>query len=326
MASLRDILRQAGFSGRNLDMAYAIAMAESSGNARAFNGNVNTGDESYGLFQINMLGGMGPERRKQYGLSSNDDLYDAMKNAEIAYKMSKGGTDWSPWSTYKRGDYQKYLGAGDSDVSTSPGSRPRTAAEVQTAAEKPAPDILGSQIAPGLAAQGDADPFAADQGDPFGQPKQDFAAPKLQKAGATTNPQTGVTSSSFRDKVISYAMQQLGTPYSWGGGGANGPSAGFAQGAGIVGFDCSSLLKFAFGKAGYDMPRVSWDQLKQGERTSISNLRPGDLVGFRDGGHIALYLGDGKILEAPRTGLNVRIRSIGSNEDAWGVRLSLPGD
>lgn len=312
MASLRDILRQAGFSGHSLDMAYAIAMAESSGNARAFNGNVNTGDESYGLFQINMLGGMGPERRKQYGLASNDDLYDAVKNAEVAYKMSKGGTDWSPWSTFKRGDYRKFLGGGDSDVSTSPGSRPRTAAEMQTAAEKPTADFVGSQIAPGLAAQGDADPFAADQGDPFGQPKQDFAAPSAKPKG-TMNPQTGATSSSFRDKVIANAMQMLGVPYVWGG-------------AGPKGVDCSGLMKLAFGKAGFDMPRVSWDQLKQGQRTSVSNLRPGDLVGFRDGSHVALYLGDGKILEAPRTGLNVRIRSIGSNEDAWGVRLSLPGD
>lgn len=123
MASLMDILRSVGFSGEGLRIAYAVAMAESSGNAKAFNGNRNTGDQSYGLFQINMLGDMGPERRRQYGLSSNDDLYDPYVNARVAYKMSNGGRNWKPWSTYKRGDYKQFLGGADVTVSaTSSGS------------------------------------------------------------------------------------------------------------------------------------------------------------------------------------------------------------
>lgn len=110
MASLYAILQQAGFRGEGLRMAYAIAMAESGGNAAAHNGNAATGDNSYGLFQINMLGAMGPERRKQYGLSSNDSLFDALTNAKVAYRMSNGGTNWSPWSTYKSGAYRQYYG------------------------------------------------------------------------------------------------------------------------------------------------------------------------------------------------------------------------
>lgn len=104
------ILQQAGFKGEGLKMAYAIAMAESGGNAHAHNGNAGTGDNSYGLFQINMLGGMGPERRAQYGLSSNDALYDALTNAKVAYKMSNGGKNWGPWSTYGNGAYKQYYG------------------------------------------------------------------------------------------------------------------------------------------------------------------------------------------------------------------------
>lgn len=329
MASLRSILQQAGFSGHGLDTAYAIAMAESRGNARAFNGDFNTGDESYGLFQINMLGGMGPERRKQFGLSSNDDLYDALTNAKVAYKMSHGGTDWSPWSTYKRGDYRQFMGAGDTELTVSQGSKAgatkaQTANAAQVQAEMGKPDFVGAKIAPGLAAQGDEDPFAADQGDPFAAVQQDFAAPAPTAAQGQQPKIAG--SSSMRDKIIANAMMQLGTPYSWGGGGASGASRGFAQGANTVGFDCSSLMMYAFGKAGYSLPRVSWDQLKQGERTSIADLRPGDLVGFHGGSHIALYIGDGKIIEAPHTGASVRVRSLGSNEDAWGVKLHLPGD
>ena len=59
-----------------------------------------------------------------------------------------------------------------------------------------------------------------------------------------------------------------------------------------------------------------------GKRTSVSSLSPGDLVGFGSGGHVALYLGNGRILEAPRTGLKVRIRTLGSGENAWGVSLN----
>ncbi|MEW2498366.1 transglycosylase SLT domain-containing protein [Streptomyces nodosus] len=121
MASLMDILKKAGFKGEGLKMAYAIAMAESSGNARAHNGNAGTGDNSYGLFQINMLGGMGPERRKRYGLKSNDDLFDPLTNAKIAYAMSNGGKSWGPWSTYGNGMYKKYYGGSGAQVGNSSG-------------------------------------------------------------------------------------------------------------------------------------------------------------------------------------------------------------
>lgn len=132
MASLMDILRQAGFKGDGLKMAYAIAMAESGGNASAHNGNANTGDNSYGLFQINMLGGMGPERRARYGLSSNDALYDALTNAKVAYRMSNGGKNWGPWSTYGNGAYKQYYGGSGGASVTNSGSPYATAATTAT--------------------------------------------------------------------------------------------------------------------------------------------------------------------------------------------------
>lgn len=315
MADLRSILAQAGFSGHSLDMAYAIAMAESGGNARAFNGNSSTGDKSYGLFQINMLGAMGPERLKQYGLSSNDDLYDAIRNAQVAYRMSKGGTDWSPWSTFKTGAYRNYLGQSGAQVASSGTAGSTAAAEAPKTG-----DFLKTSTSPGLAAES-GDPFGAGGGDPFGA-----QAAEAPVATPGTTATAASASSSLRDKIIALGMQQLGTPYSWGGGGLNGASRGFAQGANTVGFDCSSLMQFIFGKNGFSLPRVSYDQLKSGGRTSLSSLQPGDLVGFGDGHHIALYLGGGRILEAPHTGAVVRVRTLGSNEDAWGVHLHLPGD
>jgi hypothetical protein len=90
-------LLRAGFTGEGLRTAYAIAKRESGGSPTAFNGNAGTGDKSYGLFQINMLGGMGPARRAQFGISSNEALFDPAINAKAAFQMSKGGTDFGAW-------------------------------------------------------------------------------------------------------------------------------------------------------------------------------------------------------------------------------------
>ena len=102
-------LQAAGLSGENLKMAWAIAMGESGGNPRAFNGNRNTGDCSYGLFQINMIDNLGPARRKQFGISSNDELFDPMTNIKAMLKVSGNCTNWKPWSVYKNGTYKKFL-------------------------------------------------------------------------------------------------------------------------------------------------------------------------------------------------------------------------
>jgi hypothetical protein len=92
---LTSILKQAGFSGNGLRMAKAIAFYESTNRPMALNRSSNC----YGLFQINMTGSMGPDRREKYNLESNEDLFNPLINAQIAYKMSRGGTNWSAWST-----------------------------------------------------------------------------------------------------------------------------------------------------------------------------------------------------------------------------------
>ena len=94
---LKDILREAGFSGDALRLAWGTAMKESTGRPMAHNKNSNTGDNSYGLFQINMIGSLGPARLEQYKLNSNDELFDPLTNAKIAYHMSNGGKNWSAW-------------------------------------------------------------------------------------------------------------------------------------------------------------------------------------------------------------------------------------
>lgn len=93
---------QAGFRGEDLVRVVAIAKRESSYNPRAFNGNTNTGDKSYGLMQINMLGSMGPARMKAFGITSEDQLYDPLTNMKAAYALYKSsGNQLTPWGGYK---------------------------------------------------------------------------------------------------------------------------------------------------------------------------------------------------------------------------------
>ena len=91
------LLKTVGFEGTSLKKAWAIAKRESNGRPLAYNGNRKTGDSSYGIFQINMLGNLGPERLEKFDLKSNRELFDPVTNAEITYYMTDGGLDWSAW-------------------------------------------------------------------------------------------------------------------------------------------------------------------------------------------------------------------------------------
>ncbi len=113
--------------------------------------------------------------------------------------------------------------------------------------------------------------------------------------------------------VVAAASRWLGTPYSWGGGDLGGPTLGFGPGAGTVGFDCSSLARYAWyvGSAGgVVLPRVSTDQARTGTFLPASvPLSPGDLLFFQDPAdppgiyhHVGIYAGDSAMLQAPRTG------------------------
>jgi hypothetical protein len=94
---LKKMLSLVGFKGKDLVEAWAIAKKESNGRPLAFNGNSDTGDSSYGIFQINMIDSLGPDRREKFELSSNAELFNPVLNAQIAYHMSNGGKNWMAW-------------------------------------------------------------------------------------------------------------------------------------------------------------------------------------------------------------------------------------
>jgi hypothetical protein len=99
---IKSLLIISGFKGEALKIAFGIVMKESTGRPYAHNQNSNTGDNSYGLFQINMIGSLGPARREQFGLKDNEDLFNPLTNAAIAYVISDGGNDWGPWGGVSR--------------------------------------------------------------------------------------------------------------------------------------------------------------------------------------------------------------------------------
>lgn len=136
---------------------------------------------------------------------------------------------------------------------------------------------------------------------------------------------TGLAGGGAREQVIAAAMAQIGTPYSWGGGNLKGKSTGIGRGSGTVGFDCSGLVQFALNAGGMSTPdMVAAQQMKLGTRADISQLQPGDLVATPSGGHIAIYMGGGKMIEAPYTGAFVRISPVRSG--MVGIKLSLAGN
>ncbi|MFF4550406.1 NlpC/P60 family protein [Streptomyces sp. NPDC001406] len=100
-------------------------------------------------------------------------------------------------------------------------------------------------------------------------------------------------------QAVEFATAQIGKPYVWG---AEGPES----------YDCSGLTSQAWAKAGRPIPRTSQEQWKQLKHVDIKDMRPGDLIiYFDDASHVAMYVGDGAIIHAPRPGRTVTLAGAG---------------
>jgi cell wall-associated NlpC family hydrolase len=121
-------------------------------------------------------------------------------------------------------------------------------------------------------------------------------------------------------EAVRYARAQLGKPYVWGGADP------------AIGFDCSGLVQWAYGQAGLRLPRTAEEQFRATERVAYDHLRPGDLVFFCcDPGqphtrvsHVGIYLGAGRMLDAPAPGKPVRIEPVWLDDYIGGGRVRLP--
>ncbi|MCB5181500.1 C40 family peptidase [Streptomyces antimicrobicus] len=129
--------------------------------------------------------------------------------------------------------------------------------------------------------------------------------------------------------VVNAAKAMIGTPYSWGGGDANGPSTGSCcspnghSGGDIKGFDCSGLTLYAYSKVGIYLPRTAAEQYAASEPVEPGDVRPGDLVFYGSSAsgihHVGIYVGNGWMIDAPRPGKNVRYSPLDTMPDLYGV-------
>ena len=162
----------------------------------------------------------------------------------------------------------------------------RRQAEIQLAQEQAA--AAASRQHAAAAARANAD---AGSSEPAPSQATDTATP----ATDTFIPIAPPADASKGAQVVAIAMQYLGIPYVWG---AASPS---------VGFDCSGLTTYVFNQVGVSLPHYAAAQYGMGVPVSKDQLQPGDLVFFRDLGHMGMYIGGGNMIHAPHTGDVVKI-------------------
>jgi cell wall-associated NlpC family hydrolase len=132
-------------------------------------------------------------------------------------------------------------------------------------------------------------------------------------AGASQQSVTGLVTSSVLRTMLLAALSRVGMPYVWG---AAGPAA----------FDCSGLVQWSFARAGVVMPRVAADQARTGPQVPVSQLQPGDLLFYHTDptapdyiSHVAIYLGGGKMIQAPQPGEYVEVVAVDLGSDFAGA-------
>ncbi|MFF6861670.1 NlpC/P60 family protein [Streptomyces sp. ESR1.13] len=154
-------------------------------------------------------------------------------------------------------------------------------------------------------------------------PDQLAAVAELERSGAAEQQERFLASgalgddarpSAEGDRAVRFAVEQLGKPYEWG---AEGPAS----------YDCSGLTSVAWQRAGTPIPRTSQEQWARLEHVPLDALRPGDLVVyFPEATHVALYLGDGMVVQAPRPGAAVKVSPIAANPVLGAVRPDPDGE
>ena len=137
-----------------------------------------------------------------------------------------------------------------------------------------------------------------------GYVSSDYMVTCKDSAGSRGDGTAVAASSSLGQQVADYGLQFLGTPYVYGG---NGPSC----------FDCSGFTSYVYRHFGYTLNRTASGQLSNGVSVSKSELQPGDLVFFKDGGskpvsHVGIYIGGGQFIHASTSTYEVRINDLTS--------------
>ncbi|GAB0106895.1 NlpC/P60 family protein [Nocardia sp. JMUB6875] len=188
--------------------------------------------------------------------------------------------------------------------------------------QRKAEEAAARAAAVAAAARVAADRAAADRADQVGQSHrphvvQDTSPPPRRSIQPVRPNGSGA---DLIETVIDRAMSQLGVEYAWGGGDEDGPTLGIRDGGTAdsygdynkSGFDCSGLMIYAFAGVGVSLPHYSGYQYTMGTRVPVAQRARGDMLFWGPGGsqHVALYLGNNKMIEAPQSGDVVRISAV----------------
>ena len=175
--------------------------------------------------------------------------------------------------------------------------------------------LVAQTAAAGTAAAGGAGTAAADTAGSAAA----GAGPATPGAAGTAAADGPGLSPAQVDAFLKAAESRLGMPYVWGG---DGPNV----------FDCSGLVQWSLAQAGVVMPRVANDQALTGPAVPVDQLAPGDLLFYHTDptapdliSHVAIYLGDGKMIQAPETGLDVEIVPADFGSEFAGAVQVYPG-
>ncbi len=109
------------------------------------------------------------------------------------------------------------------------------------------------------------------------------------------------------ERAAEVAVTVVGVPYRWGG---ESPATGF---------DCSGLVRWAYGRVGIELPHSSYALYDEGRRVAESRIVPGDLLFFEGLGHVGLYIGNGRMVHAPQSGRTVEVVRLDGS--SYGSRL-----
>ena len=332
-ATIARIGKQMGMSQRDIVIGIATAIVESGLR------NVNYGDrDSLGLFQQRPSQGWGTPKQVTDPQYAARKFFDALKGVKGREQMDMGAAAQAVQRSAFPERYGQQIGAARGLFGRLEGvgsfEGDRGSQNEATLGEVPGLDDLLSQAtqsdpmfsAPSVLEVNGVGEVTADEvglGAPeFGEVQMVSAGyepaelPELDFNTTTTGdfmPQPG-SGTGGNDEVIKFAKKFLGTPYVWGGTSPQG-------------FDCSGFVQYVYRKFGKNLPRISADQARAGKRVDLRDLQPGDLVSWDNSSrnvgadHVAIYIGDGLIIEAPRPGSNVRITQLYDQDRAWGVRL-----
>lgn len=248
--------------------------------------NLGAGDrDSLGLFQ----------QRPSQGWGTAEEIHDPVYASEQFYKHLLKVDGWQQMTLTQAAQAVQRSGYPDAYAQWEP-----LATALQKAIAETFPGAGKDSAGKSTEATPSTSGCSTDDGSSFG-PIPEGAVPKGYKIPAGTDPRAR--------KAIVWAMQQLGTMYQWGGS-CTAPHGPDPTGR----CDCSSLMQQAYAHAGIQLTRTTYTQVNEGKAVAMKALKPGDLLFSRGSAarpeHVGMYLGEGLVIEAPRTSKPVRITAI----------------